>query len=76
MIGILAVGFIANLLIRPVASRFWEPAPARCTNRPDPDREGEGLMKSRYGSSSAGRWSASRCSTALWETIAKAKNLF
>ena len=26
MIAILAVGFIANLLIRPVASRFWEPA--------------------------------------------------
>ena len=28
MIAILAVGFIANLLIRPVASRFWEPASA------------------------------------------------
>ena len=28
MIAILAVGFIANLLIRPVASRFWESAPA------------------------------------------------
>jgi len=24
MIAILAVGFIANLLIRPVASRYWE----------------------------------------------------
>ena len=28
MIAILAVGFIANLLIRPVASRFWEKAGA------------------------------------------------
>ena len=28
MIAILAVGFIANLLIRPVASRYWEKADA------------------------------------------------
>ena len=28
MVGVLAVGFVANLLIRPVASRFWEPASA------------------------------------------------
>jgi MFS family permease len=26
LIGLLVIGFIANLLIRPVASRFWEPA--------------------------------------------------
>ena len=36
MIAILAVGFIANLLIRPVASRFWEPAPDEVPTGPAP----------------------------------------
>jgi MFS family permease len=36
MIAILAVGFIANLLIRPVASRFWEPASDEVPTGPTP----------------------------------------
>jgi MFS family permease len=36
MIAILAVGFISNLLIRPVASRFWEPAPDEAPTGPTP----------------------------------------
>ena len=36
MIAILAVGFICNLLIRPVASRFWEPAPDEAPTGPAP----------------------------------------
>src|SRR5690349_11891389 len=34
MIGILAVGFVANLLIRPVADRYHEPAPGPETTEP------------------------------------------
>ncbi len=36
LIGLLVVGFIANLLIRPVASRFWEPAAAEAPAGPTP----------------------------------------
>jgi MFS family permease len=36
LIGLLAIGFIANLLIRPVASRFWEPAAADEPTGPAP----------------------------------------
>jgi MFS family permease len=36
LIGLLAVGFIANLLIRPVASRFWEPAADEAPTGPTP----------------------------------------
>ncbi len=41
MIAILAVGFIANLLIRPVASRFWESGtpPRRPTGTAPTERE-------------------------------------
>ena len=36
MIAILVVGFICNLLIRPVASRFWEPTPDEAPTGPAP----------------------------------------
>jgi MFS family permease len=36
LIGLLVVGFIANLLIRPVASRFWEPASDETPTGPAP----------------------------------------
>lgn len=29
MVGVLAIGFVANLLVRPVSARFHEPAPER-----------------------------------------------
>jgi MFS family permease len=46
MVGILALGFVANLLIRPVAERFDEPAgpaaePALMTGKARADREGQ-----------------------------------
>jgi len=34
MVGVLAVGFVANLLVRPVAARFHEPAPAATAEPP------------------------------------------
>jgi len=36
MVGILAVGFISNLLIRPVASRFYEPSSEDVPTGPAP----------------------------------------
>ncbi|HEV7653927.1 MAG TPA: OFA family MFS transporter [Mycobacteriales bacterium] len=36
MIAILAVGFISNLLIRPVASKFWEPESDTAPDSPAP----------------------------------------
>ena len=36
MVAILAVGFISNLLIRPVASRFWEPSSDDAPTGPAP----------------------------------------
>ena len=38
MVGVLLVGFVANLLIRPVADRYMEPA--RRVLRPLPPRAG------------------------------------
>ena len=44
MVGVLAVGFVANLLIRPVPERYHEPDPetrARVPAQRDPSRERE-----------------------------------
>ncbi|HYO35935.1 MAG TPA: OFA family MFS transporter [Geodermatophilus sp.] len=39
MVGLLVVGFVANLLIRPVAEKFWEPkATTPATARANPER--------------------------------------
>ncbi len=39
MVGLLVVGFIANLLIKPVAEKFWEPkATTPATARANPER--------------------------------------
>ncbi|MBV2362448.1 OFA family MFS transporter [Streptomonospora nanhaiensis] len=42
MVGLLVVGFAANLLIRPVAERFQEPAAAEPAARPAPGGPAEG----------------------------------
>ena len=76
MIAILAVGFIANLLIRPVASRFWEPASAEVPDRAGPDREGESLMTMQVRLIFGWALVGIPLLYGLWETIAKAKNLF
>jgi hypothetical protein len=36
MMGLLAIGFIANLLIKPVASRFHEPSDEELPTGPAP----------------------------------------
>ncbi len=39
MVGLLAIGFIANLLIKPVSEKFWEPkATTPATARANPER--------------------------------------
>ena len=39
MVGLLAIGFVANLLIKPVAEKFWEPkATSPATARANPER--------------------------------------
>jgi MFS family permease len=38
MVGVLAVGFVANLLIRPVAEKYHEPAAETSTSAPQPER--------------------------------------
>ena len=76
MIAILAVGFIANLLIRPVASRFWESDPPRRADRHGPDREGDSLMTMQARLIFGWALVGIPLLYGLWETIAKAKNLF
>ena len=76
LIGLLAIGFIANLLIRPVASRFWEPAAADAADRSRPDGEGEGLMTTQVRLVLGWALVGIPLLYGVWETIAKAKNLF
>ena len=39
MVGVLVVGFVANLLIRPVADRFFEPVEGERFRREEPERQ-------------------------------------
>ena len=67
MVGLLAVGFVANLLIRPVDERFHEPEPA-------PRAREEHVMTARI----VVAWALVGVPLAygLVETLRKASNLF
>ena len=44
MVGVLAVGFVANLLVRPVADRFHESDDVVEAAKPAPVDDGEGSL--------------------------------
>ena len=76
MVGVLAVGFVANLLIRPVAERFHEPAAGDATaGRPRPRRRGR--LMSIKGRLVFG-WALVGIPLAygVYETLVKASSLF